>query len=118
MRVLVTGGRYYGEESDEGAAIFHALNQQHVKRPITAVIHGCAQGVDAKADIWASLNGIPRDRFPADWLKHGKRAGPLRNQAMVDSKPDLVVAFPGGRGTADCVQRAKMAGIPVIEVIP
>jgi len=53
----------------------------------------------------------------AKWSKHGRAAGPIRNQEMIDEcKPDLVVAFPGGRGTADMVRRAKAAGIRVIEV--
>jgi hypothetical protein len=47
----------------------------------------------------------------------GKAAGPIRNQRMIDEgKPDLVIAFPGGRGTADMVSRAKKAGIPVQEI--
>lgn len=55
--------------------------------------------------------------FPADWKTHGKAAGFIRNQQMLDEgKPDLVVAFPGGRGTADMISRAKKAGVKVIEV--
>ena len=47
-----------------------------------------------------------------DWKKYGKKAGPLRNQQMLEEgKPDLVVAFPGGNGTADMVRRAKKANI-------
>ena len=49
--------------------------------------------------------------MPADWTKHGKAAGPIRNQKMLDECPDLVVAFPGGKGTADMVRRAMKAGI-------
>lgn len=52
----------------------------------------------------------------ADWSKYGKAAGPMRNQKMLDEyKPDLVVALPGGRGTADMVSRARVAGVEVIE---
>lgn len=46
--------------------------------------------------------------------KYGKSAGPIRNQTMLDDgKPDLVLAFPGGRGTADMVAKAEKHGIPV-----
>ena len=55
----------------------------------------------------------------ADWAKHGRKAGPIRNQRMIDEgRPDLVVAFPGGTGTADMVERARVAGIRVIEIAP
>jgi hypothetical protein len=50
----------------------------------------------------------------ADWNTHGRAAGPIRNQRMLDEvKPELVVAFPGGRGTADMVRRAREAGVNV-----
>ena len=56
--------------------------------------------------------------FPADWIRHGRAAGPIRNEQMLrEGCPDLVVAFhddPGlGRGTADMVRRALAAGVPV-----
>jgi hypothetical protein len=55
--------------------------------------------------------------FPADWEKYGKAAGPIRNQQiLVEGKPDLVVAFQGGRGTANMVSRAQQAGVPVVEI--
>ena len=59
------------------------------------------------------------------WLKvepmspNGYRAGPIRNQEMLDKgKPDLVIAFPGGKGTADMVGRALRTGVFVYRVPP
>lgn len=60
--------------------------------------------------------GIKQTSFIADLVAYGLRAGPIRNQEMVDSKPALVVAFPGNDGTADAVRRAKEAGIEVLEI--
>jgi predicted Rossmann-fold nucleotide-binding protein len=55
--------------------------------------------------------------FPANWPKHGKGAGFIRNQQMLnEGKPDLMIAFPGGKGTADMIEKAIKAGIKVIEV--
>ncbi len=52
---------------------------------------------------------------PAEWSKYGRRAGPIRNKQMLDvGKPHLVVAFPGGAGTANMVKQAKAAGVPII----
>ena len=49
-------------------------------------------------------------------MTHGKGAGPIRNQRMLDAgQPDLVVAFEGGRGTADMITRTKRAGIEILE---
>lgn len=85
--------------------------------PDTVIIHGAATGADSLANRWAVVNWVRSEEYPADWKKHGAAAGPIRNQRMIDEgKPDLVVAFPGGKGTADMVSRAKAAGVRVIEV--
>jgi hypothetical protein len=60
---------------------------------------------------------IPCSVYMADWDGLGRKAGPIRNQRMLDEgKPDLVIAFPGGRGTADMVRRAREAGVEVVEL--
>lgn len=85
---------------------------------ITTLIHGGARGADEGAAEWgAKWGGVTVVAYPADWKKHGKAAGPIRNQRMIDEgKPDVVIAFPGGRGTADMIRRAEDNGIPVIRV--
>ena len=84
---------------------------------IEHVISGHASGADQMAEMWADENRIPLSIDPADWSRHGKSAGPIRNQQMLDEgKPDLVVAFPGGAGTADMVRRAERASIAVYVV--
>ena len=119
MRVLVCGGRDY----DDRDHIWNTLVDLHVSRgPITCIIHGCATGADSEGMIWAQCMAkggqkIVHAPFQADWHTFGKAAGPLRNQRMIDEgRPDLVVAFPGQRGTADMVRRAKAAGLEVIEI--
>lgn len=61
------------------------------------------------------MMGFPVERYPADWERYGKRAGPIRNRKMLDQGPDLVVAFGGDKGTADCVREARRRGIAVRE---
>lgn len=64
-----------------------------------------------------TLPGVKHLPFEADWHTHGRAAGPIRNRRMIEEgKPDLVVAFPGGRGTANMVNQARAAGIEVREV--
>ncbi len=111
MRVLVCGGRDY----DDYAHVLTVLDNLHrVRGPITAIIEGGARGADTLARDWAKARLVKCVTVPADWTTHGKAAGPIRNQRMVDEfKPDLVVAFAGGRGTADMIRRAETAGLEV-----
>lgn len=112
-RVLVCGSRY----QEDGTPIHNALALLHARQSIDLLIHGDCRGVDRLAAAWAQRAGIPTLAFPADWRRHGRAAGPIRNQRMlVEGRPDLVVAFPGGPGTLNMVQLARRSGVPVEEV--
>lgn len=109
-RILVTGGRDYADQ----AMLFGALDMEAEERQIYTIIQGGADGADRLARLWCHSRQCRYENYPADWRKHGKAAGPLRNQQMIDEgRPTKVFAFPGGRGTADMVRRAKAAGVPV-----
>lgn len=109
MRVLVCGGRVF----DDYKAMQLILDTQHEDEPITLLIHGDAVGADRLAARWARSRGVVAKAFPANWARDGKAAGPIRNSAMLLEKPELVIAFPGGKGTADMVRKALAAGVPV-----
>lgn len=111
MRVLVCGGRDYQDKH----RVYQELDAIHAATPITCIIEGGAGGADYLAARWSAIRDIEHHvRMSADWALHGKAAGPIRNQRMLDEgKPDLVIAFPGGRGTADMINRAEQAGVPV-----
>ena len=110
MKLLVCGGRDYTDR----AALCAALDRVHARRGIELIIHGAARGADTLAAEWAKVRGIPSRPFPALWDVDGKAAGFIRNQRMLDcGKPDGLAAFPGGRGTADMINRARSAGVPV-----
>lgn len=114
MRVLVCGGRDFRD----WGRVMETLDGLNAEHKIRTVVHGCARGADELADHWARIREKHVMRFPANWAQ-GKAAGPLRNQRMLEEgKPGLVVAFPGGRGTADMVSRAKAASVKVVEVQP
>ena len=81
----------------------------------TALMQGGAAGVDALARDWAATHPeIERYVCHADWKVHGRAAGPIRNARMLEWKPDMVVAFAGGSGTANMVAQAKAAGVSVV----
>jgi hypothetical protein len=111
-RVLVCGGRDFTDK----VFLVRALDLLHGLKAFTLLIHGGAKGADWMAGKWAEWRKVPVREFAADWDSHGSAAGPLRNTAMLrEGAPDLVVAFPGGRGTADMVAKARAAEVPVIE---
>jgi hypothetical protein len=112
VRVLVCGGRDF----TDWALLKDTLDGLEPMQA-SVIIHGAARGADTLASCWGKLRKVPVWAFQADWEKHGHAAGPFRNAQMIaEGLPDLVVAFPGGRGTADMVRQARGAGVRVIEV--
>jgi hypothetical protein len=135
MRILVCGGRDFNNKSlmfetldklckDNDWYYGGDLSGEPNYLPNVFIISGKAKGADTLAIDWAIINFCGFKEYPAQWDKYGPKAGPIRNQQMLDEgKPDLVVAFHGkpredGRrtGTQDMVSRAKKAGVKVIEV--
>lgn len=113
MRVLVCGGREFSNA--ERLHVFLSNLPTNLGRPITLLIHGGATGADRLASRWAKQQGVETLAFPAQWKAYGKSAGPMRNQQMLtEGRPELVVAFPGGKGTENMVQLASRAGVPVL----
>jgi hypothetical protein len=113
QRVLVCGGRGY----DDRDRLFLILDRAHWANPIELLVHGAATGADTLAGLWAKERGVSVQAFPADWKKYGDAAGPIRNGLMLEAtKPHMVIAFPGGRGTANMVKLARHAGIPIVRV--
>jgi hypothetical protein len=128
--VLVTGGRDYTEH----AVVAKALDAEC---PIERVIHGggggygfdddggrVAYGADMLAHVWAKRWGVSVSVYPAEWERYGRKAGPYRNREMAETLENyraagcdvVVLAFPGGRGTANMVSEARKRKLPVKEV--
>lgn len=119
MKVLITGSREWLN--------YAAMVEQFDKLPLgTTIVHGhCPRGADAMADGLAKKRGFEVRRYPANWDRFGKGAGPIRNQEMIDKEHpdkdgvliDFVLAFSinlaASHGTKDCVQRAKAKGLSV-----
>jgi len=108
MRVLIFGGRDFLD----WPLLFAFMDEEATHIPITRVIQGGARGADTGGAFWAFCRGIPYETFEADWKRLGPKAGPLRNQRMIDEgKLDYAVGFPGGRGTNDMARRLARAKI-------
>ena len=112
-RVLVCGGRDFHNRT----LLYRVLNASHKAKSIELIIQGGAAGADKLAKLWALDNNIPVLEFKADWAKYGKAAGAIRNQQMLDEgKPDIGIAFPGGKGTTDMHKRLRKAGVVCLKV--
>jgi hypothetical protein len=113
MKVLVCGGRDF----DNAALMRNVFEDNLEGEHITCLIEGGARGADRLARVWAEQHEITVVEFPANWDYLGLAAGQIRNRAMLDiGKPDFVIAFPGGAGTAGLVREAKKRNIPILEV--
>lgn len=112
-RILITGSRNWTDWDEVAYALMDATPRPYDYRYI--IVHGGARGADTIAAAWAKSWGMEVEVHPADWRTHGKAAGPIRNQKMVDLGAHVCLAFPQPKsvGTWDCVRRAKAAGIPV-----
>ena len=114
MKIIVCGGRNFNDVD----LLCQALDAACRSYSITEIIEGGARGADYLAGFWADKKGLKHTVVMADWDKHGKAAGPIRNQQMLDLKPDAVMAFPGGKGTEHMTHIATKAGIPVWRIEP
>jgi hypothetical protein len=113
LRVLVCGGRAF----TDAARVKRELGALHARFNFTTVIEGGAVGADTLARQWAEEAGVHVEEYQADWATLGPSAGPIRNKQMLDDgQPELVVAFPGGRGTANMKEQAGQAGVRVVEI--
>lgn len=113
MIVLITGGRDYRNQRE----LFEVLDRLHAERGFTFLVHGDARGADQMAHRWAKKAGVQPVAMEALWDTEGDVSGTKRNKRMLDfSKPDLVVAFSGGRGTSNMMRIAIQAGVEVIDV--
>ena len=114
MKVLVCGGR----EFNDANFIFSELDRLHAQFHFVTVIEGDARGVDRIAGSWARARGLDLVEYPADWANEGRHAALIRNESMLrEGKPDLVIAFPGGRGTSHTCRLAEKLGISVVKII-
>ncbi len=112
MRLLVAGGRHL----DDVTPIRRALDLVHARGPISVLIHGGSGFLGIASEDWAREQKLHVVRYPANWREFGKRAESIRNEFMLtDSRPDMILALPGGNDTRDLVARALAARLPVVD---
>lgn len=121
MIVIVTGSRHW-EDYNTLRSYMDSVSANEVDYKPFLIAHGAAKGADQLAEKYAKEKGISTIEFFAEWLLFGKKAGPIRNQKMVEwcleealdiNIPLVCIAFPlpNSKGTWDCVRRCKRANI-------
>jgi hypothetical protein len=109
MIICVCGGRNFKNKD----LVFLTLDLLEPSFLIT----GSRRGADGLACDWAEERNIPLQVFDADWQIHGRAAGPIRNREMASFQGlELVVAFPGGNGTANMISLAKQNSVKVLDI--
>jgi hypothetical protein len=107
VKVIVAGSRH---ETDL-AVVVAAIRESGFE--VTEVVSGCAPGVDTLGEKWAEERGIHVKRFPAEWRRYKRAAGPIRNGQMADYGDALVaVRYPDSRGTSDMIGKMRKAQKP------
>lgn len=94
MRVLITGSRDWQHPGTiEGAFTYYVSSVYGDGPHITLVSGACPTGADKMCEEEAARRGWTIERHPADWNRHGKKAGFMRNREMVDLGADICLAF-------------------------
>lgn len=108
MRVIIAGGRDYHNYDTLLEAI------EEAQFDIKTVISGGAKGVDALGERYSEENMIDLKIFRADWERHGRAAGPLRNRKMAENADALIAIWDGkSRGTKNMIETAHKVGLLV-----
>lgn len=106
-RILVCGGRKFNNRKLVYAVLDVMYNRTYVGR--MTIIEGGALGADRFAQDWAKQSHIDVTLLTceADWERYDKAAGFKRNVDMANERPDICIAFKGGRGTQGMVDLCR-----------
>ena len=114
---MVTGGRYFNDYAfiKENLTAFF---KSHQDSSGYVLVHGGCRGCDRLCAQATNELGVKTEEHLADWKRYGRLAGPIRNKEMLESGIDVVLAFPGGKGTNNAIKQAISMNIPVIKFDP
>ena len=109
MRVIIAGTRTASKRD-----VWNAIQSSGWHGRITTVVSGCCRGADSYGESYAAWQRINVDRHPADWTRHGRAAGPIRNDEMARVADALIAVWDGAsRGTGGMIETATFYGIEV-----
>ena len=121
-KILVCGGRHFESYGLLKVVLGKLIEKFYIHISTSEIVSGHCQGADMLGEKYAEEYGVSVRRFPADWGKYKRKAGPIRNKQMIDYISDfenkLVVAFTTADtvGTRNTVKLAQKNNIPVVEI--
>ena len=116
MKLIIAGGRDIGKKWCWG--MITDLLQEFQLENISEVVSGACKGIDDLGEWYAFNMSKSVKKFPADWDKHGKAAGPIRNKEMAEYADALLLIWNGkSRGSASMKREMEKLGKPIYEVI-
>ena len=108
MKYIVAGGRDFDDKAQMKRALDTLLCLGDV------IVSGKAKGADTLGESYAGWRKLQVDSHPADWNKHGKSAGVIRNQQMAQEANGLIAFWDGkSKGTKHMIEAATRCGLEV-----
>lgn len=118
MKVIIAGSRYFNNYELLRQYVDHILQNVSQKESIE-IVSGGAKGADELGERYAKERGYKITRFPAEWNKYGRAAGPKRNEQMGDYADALIAFWDGeSRGTKHMIEYAKKKNLLVRVKVP
>lgn len=114
MKLIIAGSRTISLSEDQ---ITGLLNNTDVPE-VLEVVCGMANGMDLSGKAWAENYNLIVTKFPADWDKHGRAAGHIRNKQMAEYADALLLVWDGkSRGSKNMKENMQKLNKPIYEVI-
>ena len=111
-RLVVAGCRDFHDYAVASSEINKYLQKLDVEYSVI-IVSGCAEGADKLGERYAAEHNLTFERFPAEWDKYGKYAGPRRNAQMAQAADAVLVFWDGkSKGTKNMIENAKKANKP------
>jgi hypothetical protein len=120
MKFIVAGSRHIKEVIAYGELVKLRISKDHPfsRGKVTEIVSGCANGPDSAGEVYGKFYDIPIKKFPAEWDKYGKRAGPIRNNKMAAYADALLLIWDGkSSGSRHMKQAMLELHKPVYEII-
>jgi len=111
MKIIIAGGRNFTNYKKLCKVCDNILQNQNNIEIVSGAYY---KGADKLGEQYAKERGYKIIRFPANWNKYGKAAGPNRNQQMANYADALIAFWDGkSRGTLNMIDLAKSRNLKI-----
>lgn len=111
MKLIIAGTRTF----DDYGLLCESIDRMN---GVEEIISGGASGADSLGELYAKANELSIKRFPADWNKHGKSAGYIRNKEMAEYATHCIVFWDGiSKGSKHMIDLAKEKGLTTTVIL-